>query len=345
MLLHLRELGRAIAQQRWVRVVLSVIDNLDKHDAPRAASAIAFDAFLSLIPLVALVGHVLSRLHQSSELFLGPLIRAAPVAVSEAVTVEIQRMSDSSVVAPLGIAFVWVSSSGLSTAMGVFETIYGSTARSWYHRRAIAAGCVLASLVGFPGVAMLGVLLATISGSVGAQVVAVALPASILVLAVAVFFRIAIAERPGLTRPVLPGAALTVVLWVAVSVGFSLYVAKLARYTTLYGTLATAAIFLFWLWLLALALFVGGELNARLERERTSMVPDSIGRVPFLGRRSLPPPPGNVDDDHTAPPSVVTVGYGDDHTAPPGVVRVGFGSEPSRDEARRPTGSDPALRS
>ncbi|AKT37696.1 YihY/virulence factor BrkB family protein [Chondromyces crocatus] len=289
MLLFLRKIGRATVEHRWTRVLRSVIDNLDKHDAPRAASAIAFDAFLSLIPLVALAGHVLSRLHQSTALFLDPLIRAAPRDVSQLVTSEFQRMADSSVVAPLSVVgFVWVSSSGLSTAMGVFETIYGSTARPWYHRRALAACCVLASLVGFPAVAMLGVLLATISGSTGAQVVALALPAGLLVLLVAAFFRIAIAERPGLKRPVFPGAALTVVLWVVVSALFSLYVARLARYTTFYGNLATAAIFLFWLWLLALALFVGGELNARLERERTTSIPPASGRS-FL-RRSFPPP-------------------------------------------------------
>jgi membrane protein len=93
---------------------------------------------------------------------------------------------------------------------------------------------------------------------------------------------------------VVPGAVLTVALWSVVSALFSVYVARLARYATFYGSLATAAIFLFWLWLLALALFVGGELNARLERERagaTSLHPRlRAGTTPPLLPRPAPLP-------------------------------------------------------
>lgn len=288
---RLRHIKRAIARQHVTQVLLSVINNLDEHNALRAASAIAFDAFLSLIPLIALAGHVLSRLHQSSALVLEPLVRAAPPAVADAVIGEINRMAQSSVVAPLSvIGFLWVSSSGLATAMGVFETIYGTRARPWYTRRAIAAACVLGCLAIVPVLAAVGVLLVTVSGSLGAQVIALALPALLLVLVVAIFFHIAIDQRPGRERPVLPGAALTVVLWALVSALFSLYVARLARYTTFYGSLATAAIFLFWLWLLALALFIGGELNARLERERAGEVPPPPSLPPSIPPPGQPPP-------------------------------------------------------
>ncbi|HSO00580.1 MAG TPA: YhjD/YihY/BrkB family envelope integrity protein, partial [Candidatus Nanopelagicales bacterium] len=205
----MRKLGRRIMEHHAIQVLRSVINNLDRHDAPRAASAIAFDAFLSLIPLIAIAGHVLTRLHQTSELLLDPLLRAAPPGVAPAMSAEFQRMAESSVVAPLAvIGFIWVSSAGLSTAMGVFETIYGCRARPWYIRRTIAAGCVLGSLAVVPAVAAIGVVIATVSGSLGAQLIALTLPAAMLILLVSAFFRIAIAERPGLRRPVIPGAAL-----------------------------------------------------------------------------------------------------------------------------------------
>jgi membrane protein len=143
-------------------------------------------------------------------------------------------------------------------------------------RRAIAAACVIASVAIVPLVAGLGVLIGTYSGWIGATIVAVALPAGLVTCMVAAFFRIAI-QRPHVERRrILPGAVLTVALWLAVSTLFSLYVATLGRYATFYGSLATVAIFLFWLWLLALSLLIGAELNARLERERegkTSMPP------------------------------------------------------------------------
>lgn len=69
-------------------------------------------------------------------------------------------------------------------------------------------------------------------------------------------------------RRLLPGGVVTVALWAAASAGFSYYVARFARYATFYGSLATVAIVLFWLWLLSLALLVGGEVNAQLEGVR-----------------------------------------------------------------------------
>lgn len=310
---EVQRLRRKLEEQRAYRALRSVVHSLDEHNATGAASAIAFDAFLSLIPLAALAGHVLSRMQSSSALVLDPLIRAAPPEVAEAVSAEVRRMAESSVVAPLSvIGFLWISSAGLSTAMGVFETIYGSRARPWYVRRTLAVACVLASLGVVPAVAALGVLFMSISGSLG-WLVALALPAALLVFLVAAFFRIAIQHPPGVRQRVVPGAVLTVALWAVVSTLFSLYVARLARYATFYGSLATAAIFLFWLWLLALALFIGGELNARLDRERAgatslrprprSVPPPALPRPPPLPTDITKPSAGvsAVDPGRTAP--------------------------------------------
>ncbi|WP_437709981.1 YhjD/YihY/BrkB family envelope integrity protein [Sorangium sp. So ce448] len=267
-----------IAHHRAAKAVWSVIVSLDRHNGPRAASAMAFDAFLSLIPLAAFAGYVLSRIHQWSDVVVRPILQAAPPDVAKLVSEELIRLSQSSAVAPISITgFLWITSSGLSTAMGVFDTIYNTRERPWYVRRAIAAACVMASLAVVPVVAGVGVLIGTLSGSTGARIVAFALPGGLVICMVAAFFRISI-QRPNIERRrIFPGAVLTVVLWSAVSTLFSLYVATLGRYATFYGSLATVAIFLFWLWLLALALLIGGELNARLERERA-------------GVTSIPPP-------------------------------------------------------
>ncbi|WP_437597383.1 YihY/virulence factor BrkB family protein [Sorangium sp. So ce590] len=264
---------RHIERRRAAKAVWSVIVSLDRHNGPRAASAMAFDAFLSLIPLAAFAGYVLSRTMEWSDIVARPLLQAAPPEVANLVSEELLRLSQSSAVAPISITgFLWIMSSGLSTAMGVFDTIYNTRERPWYVRRAIAAACVMASLAVVPVVAGIGVLIGSLSGSIGARIVAFALPAGLVTCMVAAFFRLAI-QRPNIERRrVFPGAVLTVVLWSVVSTLFSLYVTTLGRYATFYGSLATVAIFLFWLWLLALALLIGGELNARLERERAGVL-------------------------------------------------------------------------
>ena len=69
-------------------------------------------------------------------------------------------------------------------------------------------------------------------------------------------------------RWVTPGGILAVVVWVAASVGFALYVANFGSYNKTYGSLAGVIIFLVWLWLSNIAILLGAELNAELERSR-----------------------------------------------------------------------------
>jgi membrane protein len=273
-------LWEAIRRHRAGRALLLMIDTLDEHHAPIAASAIAFDAFLSFVPLAAFAGLVLARLHESGDVFVDALFRAAPTPVADLVAGAIGRLSDdAAVVAPLSlVAFIWTTSSGLSTAMSVFEQMFHSPLRPWYWRRAIAMVCVLASVATFAAVASIAVGLRMLSPGVGA-LAAYLLPGATLVSMLAAFFRIAVrsgqvsSPSPSRTAPVslprrrrvAPGVLVTILLWMIVSGIFSVYVRTFARYATLYGGLAAVAIFLFYLWLLAMALLVGGEVNAQLD--------------------------------------------------------------------------------
>ncbi|MCA1587194.1 MAG: YihY/virulence factor BrkB family protein [Chloroflexi bacterium] len=69
-------------------------------------------------------------------------------------------------------------------------------------------------------------------------------------------------------RSVAPGAALGVLLWLAASIGFSMYVSRIADVGAIYGTFAGAIVLVAWLWLTNVALLFGAELNAEIEREK-----------------------------------------------------------------------------
>jgi membrane protein len=69
-------------------------------------------------------------------------------------------------------------------------------------------------------------------------------------------------------RWVTPGAVVGVVLWLAASFGLSTYVSKVADVGAIYGTFAGAIVLVAWLWLTNVALLLGAELNAAIERER-----------------------------------------------------------------------------
>lgn len=265
-----------------------LIDTLDRHHAPIAASAIAFDAFLSLVPLAAFAGWVLHLVHQSGEVVVGPILRAAPSAVADLVEGAVVRFSTDSgaVIAPVSIAaFLWTTSAGVSTAMYVFENAYRSPPRPWWWRRAIAILCVLASIAILAAVAVVAVAATVLSPSLGV-LAALILPIATVTGLLLAFFRISVRrDHVFRRRRALPGVLVTVVLWVLLTAVFSFYVTTLARYATLYGGLAAVAIFLFWLWLLALALLVGGEVNAQLDGLRSQPADRTPIFVPGLHSR------------------------------------------------------------
>jgi membrane protein len=82
---------------------------------------------------------------------------------------------------------------------------------------------------------------------------------------VTLLYRIGPSRSPPPWRFVLPGAALAVLLWFAVSVLFSWYVANLATYNLTYGPLGAVVGLMMWFYVSAYAVLVGAELNASLE--------------------------------------------------------------------------------
>lgn len=90
-------------------------------------------------------------------------------------------------------------------------------------------------------------------------------------------------RRAAKWRWLLPGALLATVLWIAISFGFSLYVAYISDYNATYGSLSAIVVFLMWLFLSAYGILAGALLNAELERQ--TGVDSTIGPDKPAGER------------------------------------------------------------
>lgn len=75
-------------------------------------------------------------------------------------------------------------------------------------------------------------------------------------------------NRPTPWRTSLPGALLTSTLWLLATLGFSVYVRIVAERSPVLGALGGGVILLTWVYLLGIALLVGGEVNAILHSHR-----------------------------------------------------------------------------
>jgi membrane protein len=69
-------------------------------------------------------------------------------------------------------------------------------------------------------------------------------------------------------RWITPGSVLAVIIWIIASAAFAVYVANFGSFNKTYGSLGGVVIGLVWLWISNIAVLLGQELNAELERER-----------------------------------------------------------------------------
>jgi membrane protein len=114
----------------------------------------------------------------------------------------------------------------------------------------------------------------------------------ILVLLVALMLGILYYATPNVRQPgfrwITPGAILAVAVWIVASAAFAVYVANFGSYNKTYGALGAIVVFLVWLWLTNVAVLLGAELNAELERRRQIERGHPPEREPFLPPRDKP---------------------------------------------------------
>ena len=91
--------------------------------------------------------------------------------------------------------------------------------------------------------------------------------AVVLALGLAVIYRYAPDREQPKWRWMTPGSIAAVILWLVASAGFAWYVNSFGSYSETYGSIAGVIVLMLWFFISALAVLVGAELNAEVERQ------------------------------------------------------------------------------
>ena len=86
---------------------------------------------------------------------------------------------------------------------------------------------------------------------------------AVLLAMISLLYALALDERD-VRRGILPGVLVSMAVWTGLSVLFSLYVERSARYSVVYGSIGGVIVVLLWLYLTAAALIMGAEFNSVL---------------------------------------------------------------------------------
>jgi membrane protein len=273
----------------WTATLARTGRKIVRDRVSMSAGSLAYHWFLALFPAViailgvfALVranGHFVTSVTHAVEKGLPPGVGTVFTGAVKAATV---RESGSVVAVIVGvIAAVWSASAGMSALQQALDVAYEVPVdRKFLARRVHSIPLMAATLVlGGIGAALV-ILGAPIGAGIEGHVPLHGLAFSVIwtiarwavtLVAITGLFSIFYFLGPNRESPrwewVSVGGVFATAGFLAASLGFSFYVTRFGSYGKIYGTFAGVAILIFWLYLTGLAVLVGGELNAQLERQ------------------------------------------------------------------------------
>jgi membrane protein len=253
------------------------------------AAALAYYAFLA-IPAVLLVAVGVFSL-VAGENAVGEIIgRLQGVAPQEALTLledtlqrvtETQANSGYALVIVGSVLALWTVTGAMDTLMWALNSAYGrQETRGFIKRRLTALVMVILLLFAFTLAFGLLVLGPPLSGWIGSEVGLEAVidwlwwtaQWPILILGLLFAFAAVLYLGPNVDHPrwrfLTVGTTIAVLIWLVASGLFAIYVGQFSSYNKAWGSLAAVIIMLTWLWISALALLFGAEVNAETERSR-----------------------------------------------------------------------------
>jgi membrane protein len=270
------------------------------------AAALTYYAVLSIFPALLAVVSILGLVGSSAiQPLMDNLTTVAPGPAKEIVTGALEGLQQGGgsgllfVVALAGA--IWSASGYISAFMDASNAVYDiEEGRPIWKKLPLRIGITVLMLVLLAAGAVAVVLTGPVAEQAGKLfgVGDTALAAwdiakwPVLVLIASFMFAVLYYSAPNVKQPgvrsVLPGGVLAVVLWIAASAAFALYVASFGSYNKTYGALGGVIVFLVWLWLTNLAILLGAEFNAERARSRHIQAGHPADEEPYVAPRSRP---------------------------------------------------------
>jgi membrane protein len=287
-----------------VRFVKALIHELANDNITDNGAMMAYYAILSLFPMLLFVVTLGLLVLPDATLLQGLAMaaQAMPPTTRDILITQVTTLMQS---AHAGFAIggaalaLWGASRGISSLMGALNAMFNThETRPWWRRQLIAIGVTL----GVAGLVIVALGLLVIGPAAGhwladrfglgdafdtAWDIGRWGGAGLLVLVVWASLYKFLPNRDAPFRLFTPGAVVGVVLWLLISFGFGFYLGHFNNYAVTYGALGGGIIFLTWLWLSAIALLFGAEINDVIDHLRTGTdmaepVPVDVGDVHHL---------------------------------------------------------------
>lgn len=264
------------------------------------AAGITFYALLSLFPaltaLVSIYGLFADR--ETMRDHLNDLSGFVPQGGMTIISEQLERLLSNpqqalGIGAIIGLgAALWSANQGTKAMLDALNVVYGEKEkRGFLFRTALSLGMTFGALifiiVAISAIVVLPVVLGFFWLGEGTETLLSLARWPILLAAItlllAVIYRYGPSREKAQWRWVSYGGVFAAIAWSLVSAGFSWYVGRFGNYDATYGSLGAVMGFMTWIWLSAIVVLVGAELNAEMEHQTARDT--TTGPEEHLGKR------------------------------------------------------------
>lgn len=271
-----------IPRKGWFDILKRTKAELNDDNMMIIAAGVAFYLLIGIVPaLIALISiYGLIADPQQVQQQFAAVSGMLPAEATTLLTEQIQRIASNKTAAGWGaalsiLAALWASNTAMKALVTAMNIAYDEReTRGFIKLTSVTLLLTIAAVV--TGIVAIGaiVFLPMVLDAIGidnAQLIANAirwpLLALLAIIGLAVLYRFGPDRAEPKWRWVSWGAVTAMVIWVLGSVAFSLYVSNFGKYNETYGSLAAVIVMMLWLYLSAVAILVGAELNAEIEHQ------------------------------------------------------------------------------
>lgn len=275
----------------WTSILIELWKRTGQHGLQDRAGLLSYYLLLALFPLLlvlsSLIGFLLASQAATYWELLNYVFRFMPSSAFTLLTEMLTQLRSGASGGKISfglLASLWTASSGFAAFIEALNVAFAvPNARSWWHRRLVALGFTFS--IGGLVAAALGLLV--VSSTAGTLLTARLPVLNVLsrasgaerwlVCVGLLFCSLALLYRYGPNlqdrdwQGVLPGTCLALGGWFLASVCLRAYLVHFGSLSRSYGSLAGVIALLFWLYLSAFAILLGGELNALLWHNASSV--------------------------------------------------------------------------
>lgn len=279
---------RDLSGRDYRAVIVRAVKSALSDNVTNLAAAIAYSTFLAIPSalLVALGGFSLLAGPGTVRTVMSHLSSVMPQSAVSLLGSSLTRTTHAHaggvVMIVIGLLLaLWSLSGAMQTVMWATNMAYErGESRGFVKRRLIALVMIACAVLAFALVFCLLILGPHMTTWVGALVGNTTVVTwvwwiaqwPILIGGLLLAFATMLYLAPNVVLPrwqfISPGAVFAVIVWLVISALFAVYTSQFASYNKTWGSLSAVIVMLVWLWLSALALLLGAEINAEAERSR-----------------------------------------------------------------------------